>query len=83
MMHDGLGMDTGLPTGVRSPVCASILNTTMLLPGMLAHSNHSPPGVMARFCGPWPRLGSISTSASGPSSPMRYTAMLSCPRLVP
>ena len=30
-----------------------------------------PSGVMARFCGPLPRLGSIAINVSRPSSPMR------------
>src|SRR5947208_105494 len=60
-----------------------VFNTARLYPGMFAHSSHLPAGVIARFCGPFPRLGSIATSDSRPSSPMRYAAMLSCPRFVP
>ena len=64
-------METGWPTGVRLPVSGSMRNTATLLPGMLAQSSNSPPGVIARFCGPLPRLGTIASKVSRPSSPMR------------
>ena len=76
-------METGSPTDFRPPVSGSIRNTATLLPGMFAHSSNLPSGVIARFCGPLPRLGSIPISVSRPSSPIRYAAMLSWPRFVP
>ncbi len=82
MMQEGLGIETGSPTDFRPPV-GSIRNTATLLPGMFAHSSSLPSGVIARFCGPLPRLGSIASSVSRPSSPIWYAAMLSWPRLVP
>ena len=82
-MHDGKGMETGGPTEVKPPVWGSIRNTATFPPGMFAHRSNSPPGEIARFCGPLPRLGSIPTSVNRPSSPMRNAAMLSCPRFVP
>lgn len=82
-MQDGLVIAIGSPTDFRPPVCESIRNITTLLLGMFAHSSNSPPGMIAKFCGPLPRLGSMPISVNFPSSPMRYAAMLSCPRFVP
>lgn len=58
-------------------------NTATLSPGMFAHSTHPPSGVTHRFCGPFPRLGSMPISDNAPSPPTAYMAMLSCPRFVP
>lgn len=68
-MHDGLVWPTGSPAGFSRPVLRSIRNTVTLIPGRFAHNNHTPSGVIARFCGPFPRLG--STSDSRPSFPIR------------
>ncbi len=54
-------------------------NTATRSLGMFAQSRNSPPAVIARFCGPLPRLGSTPTSVSRPSSPIAYAAMLSWP----
>ena len=81
-IQDGLATETGLPADFRPPD-SSMRNTATLLPGMFAHSSSLPSGVIARFCGPLPRLGSMPISVNRPSSPMRYAAMLSCPRFVP
>src|SRR4051812_16179297 len=70
MMHDGLVCFTGSPVTFSLPVFVSIANTAMLFPGMFAHNSHTPSGVIARFCGPFPRLGSIPSSVSLPSLPM-------------
>ena len=54
LMHDGKGMETGGPTEVKPPVWGSIRNTATFPPGMFAHRSNSPPGEIARFCGPCP-----------------------------
>ena len=82
-MHEGPGCSTGSPAGVKLPVFGSIRNTATLFPGMFAQSSHPPSGVIARFWGPFPRLGLMAISVSRPSSPIWYAAMLSCPRFVP
>jgi hypothetical protein len=59
-----------LPFGLElSGTRASIRKTTTLFPGMLAQSSHFPSGVMARFCGPRPRLGSMPIRLSQPLVP--------------
>ena len=83
MMHDGLSCLTGSPADLNRPVFGSIRNTATLSPGMFAQRSHSPSRVIARFCGPFPRLGLMAISDSRPSSPILYAAMLSCPRFVP
>ncbi len=82
-MHEGLGCFIGSPAGSNRPDFESIRNTATLFPGMFAHSSHWPSGVIARFCGPLPRLDSMAIRVSRPSSPILYAAMLSCPRFVP
>ena len=83
MMHEGLLCETGSPADFNAPVCESMRNTATLLPGIFAQSSSSPPGRIAKFCGPLPRLGSMPISVSRPSSARRYAAMLSWPRFVP
>src|SRR5215510_1570276 len=70
MMHDGLVFLTGSPTDFSRPVFASILNTATLFPGMFAQISHAPSAVIAKFCGPFPKLGSMFTSDNFPSSAM-------------
>ena len=48
-MQEGIGIDTGSPVGVKAPVLGSMANTTRLFPGMLAHINQRPSGVISRF----------------------------------
>ena len=67
MMHDGLGWLDRLAGRLQlARSSASIRNTATLFPGMFAQSSHSPSGVIARFCGPFPRLGSMAISVSLP-----------------
>ena len=82
-MQEGLGCLAGSSGDVNCLLFRSIRNTATLFRGMYAHSSHSPSGVIARFCGPFLRLGMIAISDSRPSTPTLYAAMLSCPRFVP
>ena len=62
-------ISVGLPTDFSLP-SAPMRKIARLLPGMLAHSRRFPSAVIARFCGPLPRLGMISISVRFPSSPI-------------
>ncbi len=74
--HEGITISVGVPCDAIAP-SSPIRKTAMLFPGMFAQSSHFPSAVITRFCGPLPRLGSISISDSSPSSAMRYAARLS------
>jgi hypothetical protein len=76
MKHDGLGCLIGSQAEVNRPFFGSIRKTATLFPGMFAQSSQPPSGVMARFCGPLPRLGVMAVSDSRPSSPILYAARL-------
>ena len=69
-MQDGPVCFTGSPAGLSLPVLVSIPKTATLLPGMFAQRNHAPSAVIARFCGPLPRLDSIAMSVNFPSPPI-------------
>jgi hypothetical protein len=70
MMHDGLGIATGSPVGLIFPVFGSIRKTTTFFPGIFAHNNHPLLEVIARFCGPLPKLGSMLIRVNLPLAPM-------------
>jgi hypothetical protein len=67
MIHDELGIATGSPEGLIFPVFGSMRKTTTFFPGIFAHNNHPLLDVIARFCGPLPKLGLILMRANLPS----------------
>ncbi len=75
--HEGITISVGVPCGVIAPSSPPIRNTEMLFPACSRRGSHLPSAVITRFCGPLPRLGSISIKVSSPSSAMRYAARLS------
>src|SRR6202140_5433110 len=81
-MATGDGTSTTCPVGVRPPVAASILKTTMLLENWFSASRYLPLGSMAKCRGSLPPVGIPPAGTRGrlPGS-MERIGMLSFPRL--